>query len=108
VKIWEVSLSPQHPLLAAGLNNLGVVYVNLGKYQEAEASLTRALTIARATLPADHPSVGSYLNSYAYLLRKLDRKKEARQLEQTARVVRNRNIRENLLGKTVDTHQFVK
>jgi tetratricopeptide (TPR) repeat protein len=108
VSIWETSLNPDHPLVAAGLQNLGVVYTNLGRFDEAEASLTRALRIARATLPPDHPNLTAYMNSYAYLLRRLDRKKEARELEQTARVARERYMRQNLLGNTVDTHQFVK
>lgn len=43
--------------LANTLNNLGVVYERLDKFAEAERCYRRAHAVARAVLPADHPSV---------------------------------------------------
>jgi hypothetical protein len=43
--------------LANTLNNLGVVYERLDRSADAERSYRRAFAVARAVLPADHPSV---------------------------------------------------
>ena len=43
--------------LASTLNNLGVVYERLDRAADAERCYRRAHAVARAVLPADHPSV---------------------------------------------------
>lgn len=104
LSIWQ-TVSPKHPMVAAALNNLGVLYTALNRYEEAEPRLSRAIAIATEVLPPDHPNLASYRNSYAFLLRRLDRKKEAKQLEAAARQSLRRFDRDNALGFTVDARQ---
>jgi tetratricopeptide (TPR) repeat protein len=105
LSIWENAAGPANPMVAAALNNLGVLYTHLGKFDLAEPRLSRAVAIATQVLPPDHPNLASYRFSYAVLLRKLDRKKEAQQLEAAARQSRQRFDRANALGLTVDARQ---
>ena len=108
VSIWEGEVGPQHPLVATALNNLGVLYTRTGELDRAQTAFERAIRIAEQALPPDHPSLADYRASYASLLRKLDRKKEARQLETLARSAQEQHARANLLGHTVDARQFPK
>lgn len=108
VHIWESELGAVHPKVAAGLDNLGVLYTNLGRTHQAEDCFQRAIHIATVSLPPDHPSLAAYMTSYALLLRKLDRKDEALRLEKSARLIRERNERTNLIGLTSDARQTVR
>jgi len=105
VHIWETELGPDHPKVAAGLDNLGVLYTGLGRMQDAEKCFQRAIQIASVSLPSDHPNLAAYMTSYALLLRKLDRKDEAVHLEKSAKLVRERYERANLIGLTSDARQ---
>jgi tetratricopeptide (TPR) repeat protein len=106
--IWESHLGPEHPLVGTALNNLGVLYTRTGEYDRASDAFERAIHIAEVSLPPDHPSLAGYRTGYAALLRKLDRKKEAKQMETLARNAQERHIRSNLLGHTVDARQLSK
>ncbi|HEY7185606.1 MAG TPA: DUF2914 domain-containing protein, partial [Vicinamibacterales bacterium] len=55
----EASLGPRHPDLANTLNNLGIVCEMTDKPDEAEQYFRRAVSIARTSLPADHPFVAT-------------------------------------------------
>ena len=57
--LQTAALGPAHPDIANTLNNLGVVAERLGWFEEAEAAYRRANTIAEASLPPDHPFVGT-------------------------------------------------
>jgi len=107
VAIWEFTLGPSHPQLCAGLHNLASVAMSLSETELAGRSFERAIRIASKNLPPDHPSLAVYRAGYAELLRKMDRKKEARHLEDLVRVARKRNASENALGFTVDAKQVV-
>ena len=45
------------PSVATDLNNLGLLYYNLGEYAKAEPLYKRALGISEKALGPDHPSV---------------------------------------------------
>jgi tetratricopeptide (TPR) repeat protein len=47
------ALGPEHPFLAAPLNNRGLIFVALGNYTQAEAEYQRALAIQEKTYGAD-------------------------------------------------------
>jgi hypothetical protein len=53
----EDALGPLHPDLANTLNNLAVVAERTGRPSEAEAFYRRAVAIASASLPSEHPMV---------------------------------------------------
>jgi len=62
----------------------------LGKYQEAEPLLRRALAIAERTLGPKHPHVAKVLENLAALDRALGRDDEAKVLEQRVAEIRSR------------------
>ncbi|OWK15625.1 KLC3 [Cervus elaphus hippelaphus] len=73
-RIREQTLGPEHPAVAATLNNLAVLYGKRGRYREAEPLCQRALEIREKVLPspapvlgADHPDVAKQLNNLALL-----------------------------------------
>jgi len=105
LSIWERALGERHPQTLAALNNLGVLYLHLGRFDAAEPYLARAVKIGAEILPPHHPHLAAYMNSYALALRKLDRKKEARQFQEAAREAREHYDRANALGFTVDARQ---
>jgi tetratricopeptide (TPR) repeat protein len=74
-------LGPDHPNVAASLNNLGQLYYDQRRYSEAEPLYQRALAIREQVLSPDHPDVATIVESYAALLRATDRNEEAGKLE---------------------------
>jgi hypothetical protein len=56
-RIQEEELGPLHPDLANTLNNLAVVAEKTGHPSEAETFYRRAVAIASASLPSEHPMV---------------------------------------------------
>jgi len=51
--LWEKYLGPEQPRLAITLHNLGVVHIGQGRYEEACATLGRALAILERALGPD-------------------------------------------------------
>ena len=62
--IREKVLGPNHPDVAASLNNLAELY-RTGRYTDAEPLLKRALAIREKSLGPDHPEVAASLNNLA-------------------------------------------
>ncbi len=58
-RIQEAELGPLHPDLANTLNNLAIVAEKTGRLDDAETFYRRAVAIASASLPADHPMVAA-------------------------------------------------
>ena len=56
-RVQEEELGPLHPDLANTLNNLAIVAERTGRPSEAEAFYRRAVAIASASLPPEHPMV---------------------------------------------------
>ena len=63
----EKALGPDHPDVANSLNNLAVLYRDLGRYEAAEPLFKRALAIDEKALGPDHPDVAVSLNHLAGL-----------------------------------------
>jgi tetratricopeptide (TPR) repeat protein len=61
--IKEDSLNPEHPDLAASLDNLGALYVDQSQYVKAEPLYARALMIREKSLGSEHPDVAGNLNN---------------------------------------------
>ena len=69
--IAEKALGPDHPNVAASLNNLGLLYYSLGDHAKAEPLLKRSLEIYEKVRGPDHPHVATSLNGLAELYRDL-------------------------------------
>ena len=63
----EKALGPDHPDLAAALNNLGMFYCARGLYAKAESLYNRSLPILVKALGPDHPDLATSLNNLALL-----------------------------------------
>jgi tetratricopeptide (TPR) repeat protein len=65
--IWEKALGPNHPDTATSLDNLAVLYADMGDYAKAEPLSQRALAIREKALGPNHPSTANSLNNRARL-----------------------------------------
>ena len=89
------TLGPDHPSVAATLNNLALLYWAQGRYAEAEPLLKRALAIFEKALGPEHPNVAQSLENYAVLLRKTGRGAEAEKMEVRAKSMRTKHAEQN-------------
>ncbi len=70
--IKEEQLGPDHPDVAASLNNMGELLESMGKYEEAVPYYERALAIFKAKLGADHPNSEVVQNNLMMLKMQID------------------------------------
>ncbi len=91
----EKALGPEHPSVAASLNNMASLYNAQGKYAEAEPLYKRALPIDEKALGPDHPHVATALENYAALLHKTGRSAEATKMEARAKATRAKHAKQN-------------
>jgi len=59
--IYDKTLGPEHPAVAASLDNLAVLYYATGDYAQAEPLLRRALAIQEKAVGPEHPLVATFL-----------------------------------------------
>ena len=93
IRVYEVSLGPEHPNVASGLNSLAVVLHDTDQLAEAEPLLRRALDIFTASLGPDHPNTKAVAENYRILLGEIEATKAQRALfhpENAAGVIRDR------------------
>ncbi len=67
-EIRRAEFGVEHPLVAASLNNIGLLQTSVGNYAEALASLRAGLEIRIRTLGPQHPSVAGSLTNIALAL----------------------------------------
>jgi tetratricopeptide (TPR) repeat protein len=96
----------QHPLMLQSLNNLAVVYGQVGRDADADAAFRRAEAICDRYLPPTHPSHVALLANYAVFLRHTGEKSRAKAMEQEARSLSREGARNEGLGLTVDVSAF--
>ena len=82
--IAEKAQGPEHPNVAASLNNLGELYRTQGKHAEAEPLFRQALAIWEKALGPEEPAVAVTLNNLAALYRAQGKYAEAEPLYQRA------------------------
>jgi Tfp pilus assembly protein PilF len=92
--IQEKALGRDHLDLATSLSGLALLYVNQGRYADAEPLLQRSLAIREKALGRDHPDVATSLNNLAELYRKQGRYADAEPLYK-----RDLAISEKALGR---------
>ncbi|PYU92949.1 MAG: hypothetical protein DMG08_11350 [Acidobacteria bacterium] len=63
----EKELGPEHPHVTLSLNDLAAVYLNQGKYADAESLYRRSLAIREKALGPEHRHVALSLNKLAEL-----------------------------------------
>ena len=78
--IREKALGPDHPDVAASLNNLAWLYNFQGRYGEAKPLCWRSFLIREKALGPDHPNVAGSLNNLAWLYYSQGRYREAEPL----------------------------
>ena len=88
LEVVEKNVSPDHPDVAASLNNLAEIYRARGQYAEAEPLYNRSLAIYEKALGPDHPDVATILENLAALYRVTERAEEAETLGQRAARIR--------------------
>ena len=74
--VAERILGPEHPDTLSTINNLALLYVNQGKYEQAEPLYQRALASYELVLGTNHPTTIMVRNNYAILLEKMKQKTE--------------------------------
>jgi tetratricopeptide (TPR) repeat protein len=79
-RLIEDRLGPEHPDTATSLNNLAGLYLEQGRYEEAEPLYERALEIRERVLGPEHPDTAMILNNLAELYREQGRYEEAERL----------------------------
>lgn len=82
--IVEASYSPDHPDVAASLNNLAQVLRDLGQPAQSQPLLERAWRIYEASYGPDHPDVAASLNNLAWVLGDLGQAAQAQPLVERA------------------------
>ena len=73
--------------MAANLNNLAGLYLDQGKYEEAEPLYQRSLMILEKAVGPEHPNVVKVLKGYIDLLRKTGRNDDAAKQEARAKAI---------------------
>jgi len=61
----------KHPDDVTTLNNMALLYMQQGKYEEAEPLYKRALDILQRTFPNGHPNIDTCENNYAIMKQKM-------------------------------------
>ena len=79
LQIGEATYGPDHPNIAAAVNNLGSVLLDLGDLAAARQAFERALKIDAAVYGPDHPAVARDLNNLGRVLHDLGDLAGARQ-----------------------------
>ena len=80
--IREKALGPDHPDVAATLNNLALLYRTQGAYTETAPLYQRSLAIWEKALGTDHPNLATGLNNLAELYRDQEAYAKAKPLYQ--------------------------
>jgi serine/threonine protein kinase/tetratricopeptide (TPR) repeat protein len=88
----EEAFSNQPEVETEVRHTIGVTYLRLGHYDEAEDMLHSALIVARKAYPSDHPELASPLTSLAVLLHERGKFDEAESLYREALDIRQKHF----------------
>lgn len=96
--IQEKHFGPDHPSVAATLNNLAAQLANRGRYADAEPMHKRAIAIAEKSLGPAHPDTASMLTGYAITLDRQGKSAEAEAVyARSVAVARESKLPRNIL-----------
>ncbi len=85
--IQKQVLGVDHPDVATSVNNLAALYGDQGQYTQAEPLFKRSLAIQEQALGKTHPDTQTSFKNLYYILKKLNKDKEARALKQQFNLV---------------------
>jgi tetratricopeptide (TPR) repeat protein len=89
--MYEKALGPDHPGVATSLNNLAVLYQEMGRPADAEPLARRALTIREKAYGANSPQLLNTIHNLAELYRTLGRNADADALNKRAEAIKQRS-----------------
>ena len=92
LEIYEKALGPEHPDIAASLNNLAGLYQAMGAYAQALPLYQRALQIRKKALGPEHLDTANSLNNLAALYWAMARYDQALPLYQRALQIREKGL----------------
>jgi tetratricopeptide (TPR) repeat protein len=98
----EQRLGPAHWRVAAVVADMAKMYVARGEYARSEELYRRSIASYSLALGPEHPAVATLEKEYAVILRKLHRKREAREVEQRAAI----SLKPSGQALTVDVQQL--
>jgi ribosomal protein L11 len=75
----------------------------MGQPHDAEPYLKRALAMQEGASGPDHPAVASIMSNYAAVLKRMNRKSEAKRMEERAKNIVEKNLHS---GLTVDVRDL--
>ena len=107
ISIWKTAAPSGRPHLARAYANLAAVHRSQKRYSEAESLLLNAIDINVRLGLENHPDHAMLLQAYGLVLRKTNRRNEAKSLAKRARALRERHAEENLLRHTVDLSELL-
>jgi tetratricopeptide (TPR) repeat protein len=90
LQLTEAAFGPDHPEVAAALNDLGIAWSGAGQPAKARELFERALVIEEREYGPDHPEVAITLNNLGSAWRELGQPAKARELFERALVIRER------------------
>ncbi|MAG35012.1 MAG: ATP/GTP-binding protein [Dehalococcoidia bacterium] len=91
----EEALGPDHPRVATGLNNLGLVLQDEADLTGARVLFERALAIGKSRLDPDHPSMAARFNNLGRVLQAQGELQGAREYHGKALAIRERALGPN-------------
>lgn len=92
IRDLEMRPGTNDTLLGKSLNNLGLVYLDTGKYLLAEPLLRRAVAILETNLGRNHSAIASSLSNLAVLCRKQGKYLEARRILERVIDIRSKTL----------------
>ena len=92
IKYIEKNIGPEKSEMATALNNLGLLFINLSKYKEAEPVCTRALEIREKASGPDHSDVASSLASLGWLYLNIGKYSTAEALYRRALEIKEKEL----------------
>jgi len=87
LELHERAFGTEHLALAKPLEHLVKIHFAQGQYMRAELFIKRQLAIQERALGPKHSRVGTTLENYAAILRRLNRVREAAEMEARARAI---------------------
>lgn len=106
-RAWRIlSRNPSvgEPDLLNTMSALGTVYSLTGRPLEAEVYSKQAVSRAEAIYGPDHPRLGYYLKAYAEVLRRQDRKAEAKAVQKRSATILTHNVQANPVQHTINVN----
>jgi tetratricopeptide (TPR) repeat protein len=101
IRVWEMASGKECPSLLIPLNDLAVACVRVGRFDDADVTYQRAIDICRRTPGEEHIVYGVLLKNYAFVLRKLGHRREAKKLEKEGELIQQAVNRHNGVSSTI-------